>query len=372
MSSIRRVLQWLTTPLSSTTDENRLDQYHVASRESRHVRTIWFYRDFRRLNGGFLKHSHYFEHTRRISGFVPRITFSREPANELEFRERERIWPAGDGILAERWEPGHRDVLFLAGIDWSYLDQCGLDTLDVPRINLIQHVRHADEHRKAYRDLARRAIRICVSQEVADAISATGQTNGPVLTIPNGVDVAPFESIGDGSPVGFDQRHRPLTIVGYKNTELARGLSKRLETARIEHLLVSEFIDRSRFLELLYESQIAVCLPRAREGFYLPALEAMAAGCLVVTLDCIGNRGFCHHEANCLIAEHTSASLFDAAKRLLALSDSERRSMHRRSRSTASNHSCEVERQRFHAILGDIDCLWSATKAGSHRAARSA
>ena len=327
------------------------------------ARTVWFYRDFVRLNGGFLKHSHYFENVRRMPGFVPRITFSRAPSCESQARERQRTWPSGDGILAERWEPGPRDVLFLAGIDWSYLDRCGLDSLDIPRINLIQHVRHADKHRKAYRELSRTAIRICVSQEVADAISATGQTNGPILAIPNGIDVAPFESTGDGSPVGFREHRRSIMIAGYKSPDLARGLSERLDAAHIEHLLVSEFVDRKRFLELLRKSRIAVCLPREREGFYLPALEAMAAGCLVVTLDCVGNRGFCHHEANCLVAEHTPDSLFRATQKALAMSDSERLRMHRRSRDTAAEHSLEVERQRFHAILGDVDHLWRAAKA---------
>ena len=328
-------------------------------------RTVWFYRDFRRLNGGFLKHSNYFESVRRMPGFVPRITFSREPANETQARIRERLWPSGGGTLAARWEPGHRDVLFLAGVDWSYVDELGLESLDIPRINLIQHVRHADEHRKAYRDLARRAIRICVSQEVTDAISATGQTNGPILTIPNGIDVAPFVSTGDGSPVGFDERRQPITIFGYKSPELARGLSERLHAAGIEHRLVSDFLDRSAFLELLGESRIAVCLPRDREGFYLPALEAMASGCLVVTLDCIGNRGFCHHEANCLVAGHTPDSLLGATMRALAMSGPERHRMHRRARDTAAEHSLEVERQRFQAILRDVDRLWSAAKAES-------
>ena len=325
-------------------------------------RTVWFYRDYVRLTGGHLKHSHYFDHVRRMPGFAPRITFGAEASNESQARERRRLWPAGDGVMAERWEPADRDVLFLAGVDWRYLHGSRLEALANPRINLIQHVRHAHEDTELYRYLSQRAVRICVSQEVADAISATGRTNGPVLTIPNGIDVAPFDSVGGCSPAGFDGRRRPVTIVGYKNPDLARTLSERLEAANIEHLLVSEFLDRNAFLALLGESRVAVCLPREREGFYLPALEAMASGCLVVTLDCIGNRGFCRHDENCLIAEHDPESLFRATKRVLAMSVPERERMHRQASDTAAAHSLEVERQRFHAILGDIDRLWSAPK----------
>ena len=270
--------------------------------------------------------------------------------------------------MAERWEPAGRDVLFLAGVDWRYVHGSGLETLVNPRINLIQGIRHAHEGTELFRYLSERAVRICVSREVADAISATGRPNGPVLTIPNGIDVAPFESVGGGSPAGFDGRSRPITIVGYKRPELARTLSERLDAANIEHLLVCEFLDRSAFLALFGESRIAVCLPKEREGFYLPALEAMASGCLVVTLDCIGNRGFCRHDANCLVAEHDPESLFRATKRVLAMSVPERERMHWQARDTAAGHSLDAERSRFHAILGDVDRLWSAAKAVPARA----
>ena len=321
-------------------------------------RNIWFHRGYRIVTGGTIKHSHYFEHVLRMPGFAPRITFIGEPSNEPHGRTLRQLWPARDSTTVARWEPGRRDVLFLAGVDWRYPAKCGLETLPNPRINLVQGVRHAHEGTELYGYLAERAVRICVSQEVADAIFATGRTNGPVLTIPNGIDVTPFEPAGEGSPAGFEKRRRPITIVGYKSPELARRLSERLDAERIEHLLLTKFADRDTFLGLLAESRIAVCLPHVEEGFYLPALEAMASGCLAVTLDCIGNRGFCRHDENCLIAEHSPESLLHVTKSALAMSAPERGRMHRQARDTAAGHSLEVERQRFHAILGDIDRLW--------------
>ena len=322
------------------------------------ARTVWFYRDYVRLYGGHLKHAHYFDHVLRMPGFAPRITFSGEPSNGSQARERRRLWPAREGIMVERWEPAGRDVLFLAGEDWRYLIGSGLEALANPRINLVQGVRHAHEGTELYRYLAERAVRICVSQEVADAISTTGRTNGPVLTIPNGIDMAPLGPAGEGSPAGYETRRQAVTIAGYKRPDLARALSERLDAQRIEHRLVTELIDRSAFLALLAESRIAVCLPRVEEGFYLPALEAMASGCLVVTLDCIGNRGFCRHADNCLVAESNPEFLFAMTERALAMSAPERALMHGRARDTAAGHSIEVERTRFHAILGDIDRLW--------------
>ena len=311
-----------------------------------------------RFFGGHLKHSHYFHHVQRMPGFAPRITFSGEPSSEALACERSRLWPVGGGVAAERWEPTSGDVLFLAGLDWRYLALRGLETLENPRINLIQSVRHGHEGTERYGYLSERALRICVSQEVADAVSATGRANGPVLTIPNGIDLAPFEPAGSSSPVGFEERPSAATIIGYKRPDLARRLSGRLDSEGVAHRLVTEFLDRGEFLDLLAGSRVAVCLPCAEEGFFLPALEALASGCLLVTLDCVGNRSFCRHDWNCLVADPDSNDLCAATKRALAMPPAERGRVHREARETVARHSLEAERARFHAVLRDLDRLW--------------
>ena len=298
--------------------------------------------------GGHVKHSHYFDHVLRTPGFTPKITFEGEGMNENEalLRERRGLWPTG---YAARWEPGRRDVFFLAGLDWLYLAESGLKSLPNPRINLIQGFNHTRRTARAHRYLAERAIRICVSDEVAGAISATGLTQGPILAIPNGIDFPAASSTSTA---------RAVTIVGYKRPDLARALSRRLHEQGIAHPPTTKFHERCRFLDLLAESRVAVCLPLAVEGFYLPALEAMAAGCLVVTLDCIGNRGFCHHGKNCLIAEPDLESLWSAVKKALDMPDPECERVRRAARHTANEHSIHAERQRFQAILTDVDRLW--------------
>ena len=363
MLNLCRILHWFAKPLRSMEIEDRFGRRHGSPHEFPQARTIWFYRKFWRLSGGFLKHSHYFEHVHRMPGFVPKITFGMEPANELQNQQRQRLWPAGESGIVPRWKPKCRDVLFLNQADWSYVDQLELRSLDIPRINIIQGFGHVDKSRKTYQYLARKAIRICVSEEVADAICATGQPTGPVLTIPNGTDVRPFGSTGDALPIGYETRRQPITVIGYKSPELAGAFSRQLNSACIEHLLISQFIDRDAFLSLLDDSRIVVCLPREREGFYLPALEAMASGCLVVTVDSVGNRGFCLHEENCLIANRDSEALFRMTKRALTMSGGELGRFHQRAKATAAQHSLETERQKFHVILNNIDRLWAADEA---------
>ena len=322
------------------------------------VRTVWFYRNHHRLTGGSLKHSHYFDHVRRIEGFASRIVFGDVSSDEARVRERARLWPSEECAAADRWAPGRRDLLFLAGVDWRFLKRSGLENLSNPRINLIQGVRHAHECTELYGYLSERAVRICVSREVADAVAATGRATGPVFTIPNGIDVALCERSEDGSPAGYEARRQGVTIAGYKRPDLARGLSERLHMGHIDHRLHTDFLERNTFLALLGESRVLVCLPFMEEGFYLPALEGMASGTIVVTLDCIGNRGFCHDHWNCVIAEPNSESLFRAVRKALTMPPCERGRMHLWARKTAARHSLELERKRFHALLDDIDRLW--------------
>jgi len=51
----------------------------------------------------------------------------------------------------------------------------------------------------------------------------------------------------------------------------------------------------------LYQwSDIFLATPLAEEGFYMPGLEAMAAGAVVVSPDAGGNRAYCRFGENCV------------------------------------------------------------------------
>ena len=321
------------------------------------ARKVWFHRRHEGLTGGHLKHSHYFGHVVRQPGFAPRIAFSGAPPEAALLRERRRLWP-GALRRAARWRPQRGDLLFIAGTDWRYLAEQGLDALPCPRINLVQGLHHAHPGTELYGYLTRRSIRICVSQEVQDAVAATGRVEGPILTIPNGTDLAPADPAGRGFAAAWAARPRTATIVGCKRPNLAKALAECLAEMGIQCSAVAEFRQRAAFLELLAASQIAVCLPYKQEGFYLPALEALASGCLLVTQDCIGNRGFCRHDDNCLIAGPSPESLAGAVKTAMQLPAPARMRMLRRAAATAVEHSLAAERNRFHAVLEEIDQLW--------------
>lgn len=321
------------------------------------TRTVWFHRQYERLTGGHVKHAHYYEHVARLAGHTRRIVFGGKPANDRLAHEQATLWPTTPDEQVDGWNPGSRDILFLAGTDWRYFRRAGLNDA-IPRINLVQHVRHAQAGSELHGYLDQRAVRICVSEEVARAIHGTGRVNGPVVTIPNGTEccASPLDCRG---AAGFDKRSEAVVIVGYKRRDLAAALSGRLDEAGMPHLTLDSFTNRDAFLGLLERTRVAVCLPRSEEGFYLPALEAMAKGCTLVTLDCVGNRGFCHHEHNCVVAEDDAESLARATIRAAGMPRTDRHRLHANAADTVRAHSLEAERQRFHALLLDIDRIWA-------------
>ena len=318
------------------------------------ARVVWFHREYTRLTGGQVKHADYFEHVRRMPGFVPRLTLGGAQLDARLERERQELWPVAPSGLAAQWTPEANDLLFLAGVDWRYLRSSGLEHLGNPRVNLIQHVRHAHAGSELYGYLSQRAIRICVSEEVADAIRGTGRTNGPIIAIPNGIDIAP-RSMQRAHP---SMTPPAVVVVGYKRPDLASALCKALDQARIPYVALASFLPRCAFLRLLAATDVAVCLPHREEGFYLPALEAMASGCITVTLDCVGNRGFCHDRHNCLIAQPTAQPICATVQEAVKIPPAAREAMFRHASETVRRHSLAAERMRFHALLEDIDNIW--------------
>ena len=319
--------------------------------------TVWFHRQFQRLTGGHLKHAHYFGHVQRLPGYAPRISFTAEAGTSIH-PDQHRLWPPRKGAYAEHWRPSRPDILFLAGLDWRYLIDNGLDALPNPRINLIQHVRHAHEGTELHGYLEHKAVRICVSEQVADAIRATGRVNGPVYTIANGIDASPLAVLRRQAATLRPAKRRFLLVVGYKQPELAKALAEHLRDAQVPHRLLLDFVPRRKFLAALASAEVTVCLPHTEEGFYLPALEAMAYGSILVTLDCIGNRSFCHDEVNCLIAPADPQALAAAAIRALTLFPKVRKALRGRADQTVREHSLAKERQRFHEVLGELHSIW--------------
>ena len=85
---------------------------------------------------------------------------------------------------------------------------------------------------------------------------------------------------------------------------------------RGKNIYYSKFPSNNQVNLLLNKATVFV-QTSLHEGFSLPLLEAMAAGCPVITTDSHGNRDFCVNDQNCLIVEQNNPqALADAIQKV--------------------------------------------------------
>jgi hypothetical protein len=260
-----------------------------------------FLRDFQGATGGHLKYRNYLEHTKRIPGIDPELYLT--PAS---LTDTNPFLTSGVPIHTQLMAS---DSYFVAEMDWQWLDAAGIDSRGTPVINLVQSVLHGDPSDPKFTYLTRPALRICVSAAVAEALSATGHVAGPIVAIENGIDIGPITATIETSV------RSGVFIAGYKAPDVGREIAVRL-CQRVNVDLAEGFVPQEEFFRRLSRARLCVLLPHAKEGFYLPALEAMALGTPVIVPDCIGNRSFCLNGLTCLVPEFNVAAIAQAATQL--------------------------------------------------------
>jgi glycosyltransferase involved in cell wall biosynthesis len=174
--------------------------------------------------------------------------------------------------------------------------------------------------------------------------------NGPVFTIPNGVSLPDLGSLAE-------VRDIDALVVANKAPVFGARVAIRLNVPGRTVRLVDRQLPRADFLRLLTRARVTVFAPNPVEGFYLPALEGMALGTLVVSPDCVGNRSFCLPGVNCLRPKFAEEPVVRAAEAALALDRASAAELTDKASATASAHSLEAERQAFIEILEDVDAL---------------
>jgi hypothetical protein len=308
---------------------------------------VLFHRKYRRFHGGHLKVWPYFNHVLNAPGYDARVMFdanstwdSSNPWNDA----RDRVIDSLDGFVP--------DVLFVAGRDWQRLLGLGLLDRDIPILNLIQHVRHADEWSIQSQYLSSKAIRICVSPEVADAVIAAG-SRGPTLIIPNGAEIPGIASLATGA------RPVDLLIAGLKQPVLSTRIANALAAPDRALEVLTDHVPQDAFFDAMRRAKVTLFLPNEEEGFYLPALEGMALGTVVVCPDCVGNRSFCLPGVNAFRPDYRFEDVVEPTRVALDLPDQEREKMLDNARETVRVHSLGAEREAFGRVLADLDQLWA-------------
>jgi len=250
---------------------------------------VLFYRNFLSYSGGHQKIYDYYTHLNDSDEYEVDISFSKDTKwDDSNPWKNEKI----DRNL--EFNPKGYDIVFLGGMDWLQLEADIEDSISV--INLIQHVRHSYDTHKLYKFLNRKAVRICVSNEVNEAISSTKKVNGPTYTIENGHKLEDIKL----------EKKNDIYILGLKNPSLALEIENDLNNLGLNVICSTKNIHRDKVFKYMASSKISVLLPNfdEAEGFYLPALESMKYSDITIVPDCIGNRNFCKDKINCLMPKY--------------------------------------------------------------------
>jgi glycosyltransferase involved in cell wall biosynthesis len=313
--------------------------------------SILFYRDFGGFSGGHLKVWDYFNHTLASPNYLPYIYFY----SDSTCWDHSNPWITVDSRLILSQPLSAPDVIFIDGLDWLHLDQSFLQNSSIPIINLIQGMRHCQPNNPRYQFLKYKAIRICVSPEVEEALKETNQVNGPIFCIPNGIDTQLLPQ-----PLKFIEKKDKILISAQKQPQLGVQLKQLLELQGNSVNLLITPKSRAEYLNQINQAKIAIFLPNRQEneGFYLPALEAMALGTFVICPDCIGNRSFCLPSYNCFRPNYTLEEIINAVNIAQSLSQLQLNQMLNNAKKIVKKHSLNDERQAFMKIIDQIQDLW--------------
>ena len=218
-------------------------------------------------------------------------------------------------------------------------------------IHLVQNTRHANPAFAAgyaIRLLGRPMARIMVAHEVMDAcrphlntVSLTRRSSRRTI----------------GTSFSGAQRGLPARLsIGYTTWKSDVGL-------RVERAIGRRHAFRSirrratwaEIRELMHWSDVFLCCPGPQEGFYLPGLEALAAGALVLTPDVGGNRAYCRFGENCVRVGYEDTEQYVAALNELQAWDPERvKTMREEGYRTLEHHRLERERAAFDHFLTEL------------------
>jgi len=200
----------------------------------------------------------------------------------------------------------------------------------VVTIHDLIHLRNPNPIARLYaRQMIGRAVRrsrrvLTVSEAVRrEIVSTFGCAEDHVIVTPNGVG-APFSESGRAAEgryflyVGNDKPHKNVDVlvdafarISDASLVLTGAAFERFKSR--ERVVVTGFVDDAE-LAALYRGAIALVVPSREEGFGLPALEAMASGCAVITSNAAALIEITGDAA--LHVEPDAASLADAMTRI--------------------------------------------------------
>jgi glycosyltransferase involved in cell wall biosynthesis len=315
----------------------------VAAKE----RSVLFHRSFHRFAGHHLKVWHYFNYVMEEPGYAPSMVMTKDSV-----WDETNPWHAVPELVIHEDRPHPADIYFFSGPLWRPVHRDQRPDAPAPVIHYMQSLRHAVADNLRYTLLENRAIRICVSEHVADSVRETGRARGPVLTIPAAIDVGGLQA--RFPPV---ERDTDLLIAALKQPEMGRRMASRLHAPNRTIRLLDDLIPHDEFLDAMRRAKVTLFLPAYDEGAPLPMLEGMALGTFVVCPDVIGNRAYCLDGQNCFRPNYDEDHILEAAAAAVSGYDG-LSGMLANASELVRGYDLPTERAAFREVLRDVDRLW--------------
>lgn len=122
-----------------------------------------------------------------------------------------------------------------------------------------------------------------------------------------------------------------------------------------EFRAIREPVGWDKLRELYHWSDVFLATPLAEEGFYMPGLEAMSAGAIVLSPDAGGNRAYCRFGKNCVqVGFEDAAGYADELRALRSWDMGEIDWLRRNGYETVGRHTLRHEKERFGEFMGRL------------------
>lgn len=270
---------------------------------------------------------------------IPRLS-ELSPENGIEFTDPRKI------------TVGPRDLAFFSAIRLHEIIRPRLSrwTRHEQVIHAVRGVRHATPSFAggyALRLLSRPMARITTNDIVLNAIKPYLNPSSliEVITVAHDTDFFFKERAGGvDSPV-------KVAYTTWKS-DVGDRVASLLNGSGFEFSAVRTHASWEELRTLYHWADVFLATPRSEEGFYLPGLEAMAAGAIVLVPDVGGNRTYCDFGVNCLPVEFEDASSYAEVLRALKWEKPENVDrMRRKGYETLKEHTWDREERQFDAFL---------------------
>lgn len=294
------------------------------------------------ISGGILKVCDYMKHALEFDALNTRIYVPRE--NNLTSLSKSPLFTVRHRVqYTIDWS--EVAILVISGWGWErFVPAQFSDNPPFIILYIVQSFAKIDPLDRRFTNLKSPAIRICVSAPLGRALNDIDGVNGPVHVIPAGIRVSEVQESAERN------RDIDVCIVGLKNPQLATTIHNYFLHQGFKICLLTERVSRTSFLNKISRARVATFLPERVEGFYLPALEAMALGTLVVCPDVRGN-DYVIDGHNAVVPAYTLEAIVAAVEFSLRLSLDVITVITKNAETTALSHDIHNERAAFQKLL---------------------